>query len=70
MLSLVTQRFPCGPTTMVATEFNATWALLIYICGKEEERYTEKKSNAAQHKLSFSKVAAIALVLFAMLASA
>lgn len=55
---------------MVATEFNATWALLIYICGKEEERYTEKKSNAAQHKLSFSKVAAIALVLFAMLASA
>lgn len=43
----VTQTFPCGPSTMIATQYDYSIASLAYYCGKEQEKSSTLKSKSS-----------------------
>lgn len=40
--------YPCGPSTMTIDSLDWSKASLVYICGREENRYTTSKSSGSE----------------------
>lgn len=65
-----TQTYPCGPTTMLATEYNSTIAGQVYACGQEQVQYSEKKSNSSINSISIKKLVILFLAVMMAVVSA
>lgn len=66
----VTQTYPCGPTTMIATEYDYSIASEAYYCGIEQEKYSPLKSNSSMNSISIKKLIILFLAVMMVVVSA